>query len=708
MTKPLRWLAKEYSALIVISVLTALTLMVAGILFGVLHSSGLVEVISMGAVRAAEFGGPIAGFLATFFLLFRSYRSIITKSTSHVVGTVMTSDNHPAEGARVIVEGRDGDRITNSAGWFEIEVSGQSSYKLIASYEHKQASAIVARKFLDQPIHLQFQSDPQANRAVQQANAIPQQLRWQGPSPRALPEFLEDAVGGRLVLVVGMELSEIVGAKYAAYQKVVEQLADGDADPAMLDLFPSTDVSSPVHRALLGITWERLYTTNVDALLETANNDSIIPVVTDDEVENIPSDSNSIVLVKLCGDKLHPQNIRFSHSALTTEQLLRDSIIIFENLAYYLQKRPFLYIGYTIRNPFFEFLMDIVEYHFPRGQLPSKSHYFLGFDLDSATVDEIHTRYSNRLIPISLSTEGRDREMALHELIQAVTEYRRVSPRYRKRILPPDSLQRIRASSQLETDTLPLVRTQDAFAQSAVRDAIRPMIERSGKILREFDISHVSLIPQDSSDPFWHLLESSLCGVFVFGQHSSKLERLILSAMQNLEYQPVILVQDESCLGTSVNNLMHRCLDHHDIEYYIQDQITRVRAEKRFARCERYLEGGDYDSCIIHSWIAVEEIAESVLRGINKHKNIPTKSNAKTNVIRAIEEMRAAGHLKYITKEQLDKMRSLRNLVEHRGADVTYTDAEEILRFCKSLVRAMSFDIQQLVGELDTFTAPNE
>jgi len=172
MTQLVRWLSEEYSALIAICVLTFLSLMVAGILFGVIHSSGLVKLASIGAVRAAEFGGPIAGFLATFFLLFRSYRTIITKPGLHLVGTVLRPDGHPVEGARVVVEGYEGDRITNSAGWFDIEVNAQSIYKLIASHGDEQASVVVARKFLNQPIHLQFQSDPQANKPVQQAEWI--------------------------------------------------------------------------------------------------------------------------------------------------------------------------------------------------------------------------------------------------------------------------------------------------------------------------------------------------------------------------------------------------------------------------------------------------------------------------------------------------------------------------------------------------------
>ncbi|MFC2077966.1 SIR2 family protein [Candidatus Bipolaricaulota bacterium] len=705
MTRLVRRLADEYSTLVVLGILTLLSLLVAGILFGIIRSTGLVRIAPMGIVRGAEFGGPFAGFLVTLVVLIRSYRSIASEGPLRIVGTVMSLDGAPVEGARVVVEGHEGDRITNSAGWFDIVVESRSSYRLSTSLAGREARVDIARKLLGRPISIELPSAGPGGTSPHQAEALPQQIEWRGVAPQALPELLEEAVAGRLVLVVGSEVSELAGPAYEGYRDLVGGTDDDQAVAAVLDRVPPTDAHCSIHRSLVDIARERIYTTNFDGLLETAGGGDVISVATDDELESVPHDVDDALVVKLCGDRAHPEQIRATRPRLTAHGLQRDSIALFGDYAYYLQNRAFLYVGYSPDDdPFLEFLLDIVDYHCPAGRLPRKPHFLLGFDMDTDEQNAFRSQYSNRLIPISVSTVERNREEALVELVQAIQDYRRVPPRYRNGILPAECQRRMRHAPRSDVGALPLVRTQHPLSSTAVRDTIGPVIAKSGKSFREFSVARVSPFP-DSSDPFWRMLEEEVCAVFVFGGESPELELLLRNARQHLDFQPVILVHDESLLGMGTAALLHRRLDHGDVDYYILDQITRVPIEARFGRCERYLDSGEYDNCVIHAWIAVEEFAQYARVGINRPSGGPATVDTTINLMRAIAEMRAAANLTYVNEPYLDRIRAIRNAVEHEGVGVSFEQARETLKFCKGLFRSMSFDIRELVGELVTFSA---
>lgn len=150
---------ERYSTAIIYVIFAAVSLLVAAILFGILHSTGVMKLVLAGAVQEAEFGGAFAGFLITLILLIRYY-NIVQKETKLVItGNVLLTDGNPVQGALIFVEGVDRQKLTDTTGWFTIEVDKQDSWTVRASYEGKNAKETIRRKDIRKPIRLELHQE---------------------------------------------------------------------------------------------------------------------------------------------------------------------------------------------------------------------------------------------------------------------------------------------------------------------------------------------------------------------------------------------------------------------------------------------------------------------------------------------------------------------------------------------------------------------
>lgn len=152
----------RYSTATIYVIFTLISLFVAAILFGILHSTGVVKLILTGAVKEAEFGGAFAGFIITLIFLIRSYNQASTSTKLTIRGNVSSADNNPIEGAMVFIVGTGSNITTNNTGWFAIEVDEQKSWVVRAIYKGKATQATITRKDLQQPISLVISEVPHA------------------------------------------------------------------------------------------------------------------------------------------------------------------------------------------------------------------------------------------------------------------------------------------------------------------------------------------------------------------------------------------------------------------------------------------------------------------------------------------------------------------------------------------------------------------
>ena len=126
---------ERYGLAIVYMVFAFFTLFVAAILFGILHSTGLLKLVWENSAEQAEFGGAFTGFLVTLIFLIRSYTQA-TKTAPRLLikGNVFLPNGFPAQNAKVSVLGLKGDTPTDSNGLFQIEVLRQESWDIKVIY----------------------------------------------------------------------------------------------------------------------------------------------------------------------------------------------------------------------------------------------------------------------------------------------------------------------------------------------------------------------------------------------------------------------------------------------------------------------------------------------------------------------------------------------------------------------------------------------
>ncbi len=147
---------KNYSTAIIYVVFSFISLLIAIILFGFLHSTGIMKLAIPGFVETAEFGGAFAGFLITLIVLIRSYHRTANDSKFFIRGNVLLDSGLPARGALVFVEGIDRQKNSDVTGWFQIEVDDRKEWTVHATLNNKTAKFIVQRKNVNQPIQLKI------------------------------------------------------------------------------------------------------------------------------------------------------------------------------------------------------------------------------------------------------------------------------------------------------------------------------------------------------------------------------------------------------------------------------------------------------------------------------------------------------------------------------------------------------------------------
>jgi len=140
---------------IVYTVFVLVSLVAAVVLFGVLHSTGALQLVLEGYVKQAEFGGAFAGFLALLIFLVRSYNAKVDQGIYHITGTVYYRDGLPAEGAAVIVEGSGNSGRSSAVGHFDIEVREQHKWVVAAHLDNAKApAATVLQRDAGTPVRL--------------------------------------------------------------------------------------------------------------------------------------------------------------------------------------------------------------------------------------------------------------------------------------------------------------------------------------------------------------------------------------------------------------------------------------------------------------------------------------------------------------------------------------------------------------------------
>ncbi|MCA9942898.1 MAG: SIR2 family protein [Anaerolineales bacterium] len=166
------------------------------------------------------------------------------------------------------------------------------------------------------------------------------------------------------------------------------------------------------HERLLSLPIQTIFTTNYDDLIERALQDMGIRRQVIFNASQLPYwDENVVKVVKLCGDLQDPEmvvtkndfNLYFakkSHLASRLRTILESKVPLF--------------LGYSLRDPFFNQIWDRIGFDFQQHQLEG---YAVLFDAQPLEIDDLRQRH---IQVINLKTDGRDKTELLGKWLAAL------------------------------------------------------------------------------------------------------------------------------------------------------------------------------------------------------------------------------------------------------------------------------------------------
>lgn len=166
------------------------------------------------------------------------------------------------------------------------------------------------------------------------------------------------------------------------------------------------------HERLFSLPIRTIFTTNYDDLIERALQEMGIRRQVIFSAVHLPYwDENVVQVIKLCGDLLDPEmvvtkrdfNLYFakkSHLASRLRATLENKIPLF--------------LGYSLRDPFFNQIWDRIGFDFQQHQLEG---YAVLFDAQPLEIDDLRQRH---IQVVNLRTRGRDRIELLEEWLKAL------------------------------------------------------------------------------------------------------------------------------------------------------------------------------------------------------------------------------------------------------------------------------------------------
>lgn len=479
-----------------------------------------------------------------------------------------------------------------------------------------------------------------------------------------------------------------------ASERGLEQLYD-----AICDLLPETEQPGECHELLMSFDWDRVFTTNYDLLLE---NTAASPVsVAATNLEYRERYYRSRLVVKLCGDRNHKALMRATEARLDPRSLRKECFFLYDDLLHFLKRSPFLFIGYSLSDPFMRYVRSLVDVLYAEGDdsdlLEPPVSFMITFDLSPDQVRAI--KQQQQLVAVNLDTTGSSKEEAVREFLQSCLR--------RGRSLQTRSAGKlgegIGTAAEYErlshSDQVPVFTTGSDQARRIVTEVVQPELEELGKHAVAIHVPDQDEYPlgADTQD----LLASALCAIVVYDRPCVALDSLV-EVVFNLKCRPIILCSAEAHLGGRASQHHHARFGTEGVGAFVTAHVSLATTETRLRRAGAFAHQGDYDTCVSHAWRAVEEFLREAARAVlpaDLQRRKPRKGSTKSYV----KALKRAGILDASDVKSIARLEDLRNRTMHPSMGGYLPDepiADEALQIAREIARKLTFDLPGFVDTL--------
>lgn len=135
-----------------------LSLLSAIVLFGILQSTGFVELYFPNYVKEAKFGGAASIFVITLIFLIKQFSQTLHKTIDFTIkGNIYNFQGDVLENVNIFIEGDNRSTKSDSNGYFTIDVvSHLTEWQLIAKYENATVRESISKEKIRKPISIKF------------------------------------------------------------------------------------------------------------------------------------------------------------------------------------------------------------------------------------------------------------------------------------------------------------------------------------------------------------------------------------------------------------------------------------------------------------------------------------------------------------------------------------------------------------------------
>ena len=458
-----------------------------------------------------------------------------------------------------------------------------------------------------------------------------------------------------------------------------------------------------VHRNFASLSFETVYTTNFDLLLEAAYQEIKKPFRSLVGERQMPFHGGPLTtsIVKMHGDLRHEEHIIVTE--VDFNRYLEDYPVVATHLSAMLITRTGLFLGYSLSDPNFQHIKEVVRSRLGKFE---RMAYIVQFDASTSDTEKM---LQLNLHPINLKTsEKKSRIDALIEFFQDIQMYTETHEATRIRELRPEAFEPLEKDTLLKTFKMEgsasvlasssslcfVIMPFSAEYDLVYHQLIKPAAETSGlKVLRADDIYSPGVITEQIRAA---IHQSRICIADVSGKNPNVLYEVGIA--HTLDKTTILLSKSVEQIPFDLRAFRVVLYDMEKIKRARENLISAIQeilGERKLFEAEELLQQGNVKAAIAEASIYLEQaLREFIYRNESRIANILQGRSPKP--------LGMGGMLEYLSKLGVvskNDVPKIRKCAELRNRAVHYGLAEPSIPDAKLFIEVASEFVEKYLGK---------
>lgn len=451
-----------------------------------------------------------------------------------------------------------------------------------------------------------------------------------------------------------------------------------------------------VHRNFASLSFETVYTTNFDLLLEAAYQEIKKPFRSLVGEHQMPFHGGPLTtsIIKMHGDLRHEEHIIVTEEDFN--RYLRDYPVVATHLSAMLITQTGLFLGYSLSDPDFQHIKEVVRSRLGKFE---RMAYIVQFNASTSDTEQM---IQSNFHPINLKTSGRkSRADALIEFFQEIQAYMEVHEATRIRELRPEAFEPLGKDTLLKSfkveDSASFLASSSSLCfvimpfspeyELVYRQLIKPAGETSGlKVLRADDIYSPGVITEQIKAA---IHQSIICIADVTSKNPNVLYEVGIA--HTLGKPTILLSQSVEQIPFDLSSLRVVIYDTEKIRLAQEKLVSTIReilGKGRLVKAEKLLQQGNVRAAIVETSIYFEHALRELVSQ-NEARIADLLRGGRPERLSMGQMLDYLSKLGVFSKSDVPKIQEyviLRNRTVHELAEPKISDAKLFIEVVRELV----------------------